>query len=192
LAVPFTRAPSNGASYTHFHPTPIFSSAFLILICIQRHPRANNKTQSVSVSLQSALTAPASQALVAHDRMEMLAALTSLSAAAASFLHTCQFSLPVGTFHVGTCAIWHRVTASPPSASSPCPATSKVEAASERAASWPCKANALLTSSGRCPVRASSAPSPVVPSTYLYWRQSRKSGRRSVIGRRKGRRYQCW
>lgn len=36
-----------------------------------------------------------------------------------------------------------------------------------RKSSWPCKANVLLTSSGRCLVRAQSAPSPVVPC--LYW-----------------------
>ncbi|UKZ65304.1 uncharacterized protein TrAtP1_006497 [Trichoderma atroviride] len=36
----------------HFHPTPIFPSAFLILICIKKHPRTNGSTQSRSVSLQ--------------------------------------------------------------------------------------------------------------------------------------------
>lgn len=123
--------PSNGASHRHGVPDSILRPAshqlLLILICIKKHPQANDNTRSGSVSLESALTTPASQALVAHNRMEMLAALTSPSAATFSF---CPFLRALPNYLCitqGTCTIWHR----PPSASSPCPAISKVEAASE-------------------------------------------------------------
>lgn len=119
--------PSNGASCTPFSSYAHLLSASLILICIEKHPRANGNTRSRSVSLQSALITPASRALV-------VAALTSPSQLQRQlFPSVLLFS---GHFHVGTCAIGHCVTTSPPSASSPCPATSEVEAASQ--SSWPC------------------------------------------------------
>lgn len=110
---------------------PIFPSAFLILICIKKHPRANDSIQSGSVSPER--THNAGESSPGGTRRDGSAGSANITQPVQRQLFL-SLLLSSGHFHVGTCAIWHRVTASPPFASSPCPATSKVEAASERRA----------------------------------------------------------
>lgn len=133
----------------HYHPTPIFPSAFLILICIKKHPRANDSTQSRSVSLQSALTTPASRALVAHDGMEVLAALTSPSQCSGSFSLCSSFQRALSCRYMRHLAPRH---SQPTLCLVALPGDLKSRGCI-RTSSWHCKANGLLTSSRRCPVR---------------------------------------